>query len=164
MSSLKFIPTLCFTVKRSFSNAAFKAKTQQYPNIGNQSSLAVDGDLNTRRELGPASNPWWKVDLGREGLVTGVRVALNVTNHGGSQGIVNITVTNSTGNSSICTTVDQYVVSVPLVNHVVTSCNGTLLGRYVQVEMMVASTCSTPNCEFSMSLYEVEVMLGKEHV
>lgn len=126
--------------------------------------MAVDGDLNTWSELGPATNPWWKVDLGREGLVTGVRLALNVTNHGGSVGIVNITVTNSTGNSSICTTVDRYVVSAPVVNHVVTSCDEPLLGRYVQVEMKVDSNCSPVlNCEFSMSLYEVEVLLGKEH-
>ncbi len=94
--------------------------------------------------------------------MTGVRLAVNVTNYGGSQGIVNITVTNSTGNISICTTVDQYVISAPVVNHVVTSCNEALLGRYIQVEMIVASTCSKPKCEFSMSLYEVEVMLGKD--
>ena len=126
--------------------------------------LAVDGDLNTRSELGPAKNPWWKVDLGREGLVTGVRLALYVTSHGGDLGIVNVVVTNNTGNSRECGSIDGDVVRVPQVNHVLTSCNEPLLGRYVQVEMTVASICIKLNCEFSMFLYEVEVILGKYRI
>ena len=151
---------LCYSVQRSFSNAAFKEKTQQHPNISNSSLLAVDGDLNTRSELGPASSPWWKVDLGREGMVTGVRLALNITNHGIDRGLVNITVTNKTGDSLVCASIDEDDVSGDPV-HLVTSCDEPLLGRYVQVEMHVAGDCSKANCEFTVFLYEVEVMLGK---
>ncbi|KAJ7389039.1 hypothetical protein OS493_034174 [Desmophyllum pertusum] len=145
-------------VQCSFSNAAFKEKTQQHPNISNSSLLAVDGDINTRSELGPASSPWWKVDLGREGMVTGVRLALNVTNHGIDRGLVNITVTNKTGDSLVCASIDEDDVSGDPV-HLVTSCDEPLLGRYVQVEMHVAEDCSKANCEFTVFLYEVEVML-----
>ena len=129
--------------------------------MGISSSLAVDGDLNTRSELGPDSNPWWTVDLGRDGLVTGVRLALNVTSHA-EPGIVIITVANETGDSGECAYVDEDVVNEALVHHVVTSCDVPLLGRYVEVEMVVANICSTANCQFSMFLYEVEVMFGKE--
>lgn len=126
--------------------------------------LPVDGNLDTWSELGPTSNPWLKVDLGREGLVTGVRLTLSVINFGSDKAIVNVTVTNHTGDRRVCTTVQEYVVMPRLVNLVVRSCDEPLLGRFVQVEMMVASICSTPNCEFVMLLNEVEVMLGKEHV
>lgn len=122
----------------------------------------MDGDLNTRSELGPDSNPWWKVDLGRNGLVTGVRLALNVTSYGGDPGIVIITVANETGDTGECASIDEDVVYESLVNHVVTYCDVPLLGRYVRVEMIVANICSIANCQFSMFLYEVDVMLGKE--
>lgn len=122
----------------------------------------MDGDLNTRSELGPDSNPWWKVDLGRNGLVAGVRLALNVTSYGGDPGIVIITVANETGDTDECASIDEDVVYESLVNHVVTYCDVPLLGRYVRVEMIVANICSIANCQFSMFLYEVDVMLGKE--
>lgn len=122
----------------------------------------MDGDLNTRSELGPDSNPWWKVDLGRNGLVAGVRLALNVTSYGGDPGIVIITVANETGDTGECASIDEDVVYEALVNHVVTYCDVPLLGRYVRVEMIVANICSIANCQFSMFLYEVDVMLGKK--
>lgn len=122
----------------------------------------MDGDLNTRSELGPDSNPWWKVDLGRNGLVAGVRLALNVTSYGGDPGVVIITVANETGDTDECASIDEDVVYESLVNHVVTYCDVPLLGRYVRVEMIVANICSIANCQFSMFLYEVDVMLGKE--
>lgn len=122
----------------------------------------MDGDLNTRSELGPDSNPWWKVDLGRNGLVAGVRLALNVTSYGGDPGIVIITVANETGDTDECASIDEDVVYEALVNHVVTYCDVPLLGRYVRVEMIVANICSIANCQFSIFLYEVDVMLGKE--
>ena len=121
----------------------------------------MDGDLNTRSELGPDSNPWWKVDLGRDGLVTGVRLALNVTSYGSDPGIVIITVANQTGDTGECASIDEDVVTEGLVNHVVTYCDIPLLGRYVQVEMTVANICRIANCYFSVFLYEVDVMLGK---
>lgn len=122
----------------------------------------MDGDLNTRSELGPDSNPWWKVDLGRNGLVAGVRLALNVTGYGGDPGVVIITVANETGDTGECASIDEDVVYEALVNHVVTYCDVPLLGRYVRVEMIVANICSIANCQFSMFLYEVDVMLGKK--
>lgn len=161
MFSHQFDITSCYSVHRSFSNAAFKGKTQQHPEFGNSSSLAVDGDLNTRSELGPDSNPWWQVDLGRDGLVTGVRLALNVTSYGDDPGIVIITVANETGDGGECASIDEDVVNEALVNHVLMYCDVSLLGRYIQVEMVVANICSIATCQFSMFLYEVEVMLGK---
>ena len=122
----------------------------------------MDGDLNTRSELGPDRNPWWKVDLGRDGLVTGVRLALNVKSDGGDPGIVIITVANETGENGECASIDEAVVNEAVVNHVVTYCDVPLLGRYVRVEMIVANICSIVNCQFSVFLYEVDVMLGKE--
>ena len=122
----------------------------------------MDGDLNTRSELGPNSNPWWKVDLGRDGLVTGVRLALNVISHGGDPGVVKIKVENVTGDTVKCGSIDEDVVNEPLVNHVVTYCDAPLLGRYVRVEMMAANICSIVTCQFSMFLYEVDVILGKK--
>lgn len=152
-----------YSVRRSFSNAAFKGKTHQNPSIGKPSSLAVDGDLNTRSELGPDSNPWWTVDLGRDGLVTGVRLALNVTSYRDGPGIVIIKVVNETGDSGECATIDENFINETLVNHVMTSCDVPLLGRYVQVEMTVVNKSSIGNCQFSMFLYEVDVMLGKRY-
>lgn len=157
----QFVIFLCYSVRRSFSNAAFKGKTHQHPSIGKPSSLAVDGDLNTRSELGPDSNPRWTVDLGRDGLVTGVRLALNATSHRDGPGIVIIKVVNETGNSGECASIDQNFTNEPLVNHVMTSCDVPLLGRYVQVEMIVANKSSIGNGQFSMFLYEVDVVLGK---
>ena len=122
----------------------------------------MDGDLNTWSELGPDSNPRWKVDLGLDGLVTGVRLALNVTSFGDDPGIVIITVANETGDTGECASIDEDVVSETLVNHVVTYCDVPLLGRYVQVEMTVANICSIAKCHFTVFLYEVEVILGKE--
>lgn len=126
--------------------------------------LPVDGNPDTWIELGPASNPWLKVDLGREGLVTGVRLTLSVINFGSDKAIFNVTVTNHTGDRRVCTTVEEYVVMALLANHVVKSCDEPLLGRFVQVETMVASICSTPTCDFVTLLHEVEVMLGKENI
>ena len=122
----------------------------------------MDGDLNTRSELGPSSNPWWKVDLGRVGLVTGVRLVLNVKSHGDDPGVVKIKVENETGDTIKCASIDEDVVNEALVNHVVTYCDAPLLGRYVLVEMMAANICSILTCQFSMFLYEVDVILGRK--
>lgn len=157
----QFVISLRYSVHRSFSNAAFKGQTQQHPSNGKLSSLAVDGDLNTRSELGPDSYPWWTVDLGRDGPVTGVRLALNVTSHRGGPGIVIIKVVNETGDSGKCASIDEDFINESLVNHVMMSCDVPLLGRYVQVEMTVANKSSIADCQFSMFLYEVDVMLGK---
>ena len=113
--------------------------------------------------MGPASNPWWKVDLGREGLVTGVRLALGVPYHEDAGRIINVTVTNNTGDSRVCTTVFELFVP-ELVNHVVMSCDEPLLGRHVQVEMIDSEICNSLECGISMFLNEVEVVLGKEFV
>ena len=122
----------------------------------------MDGNLNTWSELGPDSNPWWKVDLGRDGLVTGVRLALNVTSYGGDPGVVKVKAVKETGDTVKCASIDGDVVNETMVNHVVTYCDVPLLGRYVRVEMMVANICSVATCRFSMFLYEVDVILGKE--
>ena len=152
---------MSYSVQQSFSNDAFNGKTEQY-NFDISSQLVVDGDLSTWSVLGPASGPWWKVDLGREGLVTGVRLALRVENHGNDTGILLIKTVRETGGMKQCTTVGESVIAGNGVAHVVRSCSEPLLGRYVKVKMVANGGCRTALCQFTMLLYEMEVKLGKE--
>ena len=124
--------------------------------------LAVDGDFDTRITIGRGPNTWWKVDLGREALIIGVRLSLGAIVFNGTQGIINVTVVDTLEESYLCTRIN---VSIKLVHEkAVAYCDEALQGRYVQVQMSLSGGCrSFFSCEYPMYLSEVDVMLGKEN-
>ena len=156
-----FIFPLCHKAKRLFVNGALHGKTNQMPQ--NYSSwLAVDGYFDTRTTIGRGPNTWWKVDLGREGLIIGVRLSLGAIVFNGNQGIINITVVDTLEKSFLCTWIN---VSIKLVHEkAVAYCDEALQGRYVQLQMSLSgSRRSVFSCEHTMYLSEVDVMLGKKN-
>lgn len=168
MSNRWLIPCLCFSVRRSFSNAAFKRKTEQYDRA-NSSRMVVDGDFNSWSELGRVQKTWWKVDLGREGLVTGVRFVLKLASNGSNiESCLNVIIVRETGKikESLCATFNIGDIVENEVAYKVSSCGTPLLGRFVRVEMTMEGRvecsrnimCPSP----VMNLYEVEVMMGKD--
>lgn len=131
--------------------------------------MMVDGDLNSWSELGHVQKTWWKVDLGREGLVTGVRLVLKLASNGSNiESNLDVIIVKETGKikESLCATVNKGNIVENEVAYKVSSCGTPLLGRFVRVEMTMEghvkcsknSTCPSP----VMNLYEVEVMMGKD--
>lgn len=131
--------------------------------------MVVDGDLNSWSELGHVQKTWWKVDLGREGLVTGVRLVLKLVSNGSNiESSLDVIIVKETGKikESLCATVNKGNIVENEVAYKVSSCGTPLLGRFVRVEMTMEghvkcsknSTCPSP----VMNLYEVEVMIGKD--
>ena len=131
--------------------------------------MVVDGDFNSWSELGRAQKTWWKVDLGREGLVTGVRFVLKLASNGSNiESSLNVIIVRETGKikESLCATFNKGDIVENEVAYKVSSCGTPLLGRFVRVEMTTEghvkcsrnSTCPSP----VMNLYEVEVMMGKD--
>ncbi|XP_022800570.1 uncharacterized protein LOC111338360 [Stylophora pistillata] len=156
-------------VRRSFSNAAFNRKTEQYDRTS-FSRMVVDGDFNSRSELGQVEETWWMVDLGREGLVTGVRLVFKLASNGNNTASrLDIIIVHETGKieQSLCEAVNKSDIIANEVAYKVTSCGKPLLGRFVKVEvtMEVHVKCKKlTTCPPSpvMNLYEVEVLMGKE--
>ena len=162
--TLKLFIFLCFTstypVRRSFINGAFKSTTNQHPQ--GTSWLAVDGQAGTRTTVGPAAAPWWKVDLGREGLVTGVRLSLDVEVKDSSPGIIRITILDTNKKAFLCASID---VTGDVTNkNLAMYCPKPLLGRFVKVQMSVSGDCKVPACEYTIHLNDIDVILGKKTI
>lgn len=146
-----------YLVQRSYINGAFFGTTEQQPQ-GN-SSLAVDGTFGHGTLIGRDQKPWWKVDLGREGLVLGVRLRLGAKIFGGGLATIKLIVFDANNARHFCA---SYELSNNLkYGKIMVYCNKALLGRYLQVQMAEKYGCTIPVCEYQMFLIEVDVMLGK---
>ena len=122
--------------------------------------LAVDGDFYTRTIIDRGPSAWWRVDLGREGLVIGARLSFDARMPIGNQRIINITVIDTPKKSYLCALIHKTYTLFD--EKVVEFCDEALQGRFVQVQMSLSGRCGSSTCNYPVYLNEVDVMLGKK--